>query len=166
MTADSPVLLDNTRHARQDGTAKTLNVLNPSTTLTAAKLYINDADGVIKEQYTCNIKVVDETGSAVEGATVTCTDKNGSEVFSVTTAADGTITEQTITYKQWQGTDEAAGETTYSPHKFVISKDRFSEEVIADVTVDGLTDWLVQLSNLRNQVRSSASNPARLSVIR
>jgi hypothetical protein len=152
-TADSPVLLDNTTHARQSTAGKTLNIINPNINLTAAKLRNDTATNVIKEQYTCNIKVVDETGSAVQGATVTCTDTNGSEVFSVTTAADGTITEQTITYKQWEGTNEAAGETTYSPHEFVIYKAGFIPVKIREHTTSGLIDWVTKLKAIGSHLK-------------
>lgn len=146
VTADSPVLLDNTNQARQNGTGKTLNIVNPNINLTAAKLHNNTATSVIKEQYTCNIRVIDESGDNVEGATVTCTDKDDNEVFSVTTAADGTITEQTITYKQWVGTDEAAGETEYSPHCLAITY-RDKTYYGTAIAVDSKIDWTLSLNS-------------------
>ncbi len=144
------------------GTNFTVSVLDPTNNLSTPTIADNTV--TVEEQYTCNIKVVDEQGNAIQGVTVKCEDTIGSEVFSVTTDASGVIAEQVITYKQWAGTSET--ETAYSPHKFVISKDGLSEKVIANVTVAGAIEWVVQLGKLRNQVRSCLSNPARLRVIR
>ena len=118
-------------------TANILTLKNPLFHPTLIR--IDNAGGIIKEQYTCNIHIADKDGNDISGATVTCQDKDGNQVFSVQTGADGKIAEQTITYKKWEGTDET--ETTYSPHKFTISKTGRATFTIDNVTVDKPIDW-------------------------
>ena len=100
---------------------------------------------------TFNLKVIDSTGTAIETATVTMDDKDGTEVFSTTTDASGDIVEQEITWYHglWITTSPYGIDwTLYTPHTVTISKtgyatrtiiytmDRKIEEV-EKLTVDG-----------------------------
>ena len=53
------------------------------------------------QQYTADIKVIDETNTAIANATVVCKDKNGTTLFTTTTGVDGKITQQTVTQREW-----------------------------------------------------------------
>ena len=109
-------------------------------------LRIYGATNTISDDKTINIHVVDKDGANLSGATVACEDTNTDAAFTTqTTAADGTITEQTITSRQWLGTSETL--TTYSPHKFTISKAGYKTLVLENITVDGPIDWHLTLDN-------------------
>jgi len=71
--------------------------------------------------------------------TVLCEDQFSTEVFSVSTDANGDIAEQTITYRQWAGTDETL--TTYSPHRITLTKAGYETLVLEDVTVSQMINW-------------------------
>lgn len=104
---------------------------------------ISDALGTIFEKYTCNIHVSDKDGNDLSDVTVTCADQYNTQIFSVSTDANGDIVEQTITYKQWAGTSETL--TTYSPHKFTISKAGYQTLVLENITVDHPIVWHLEL---------------------
>lgn len=55
----------------------------------------------LREQFSTDIKVVDSTGTAISGATVSVKYTNGADVFSVITAVNGTITQQLVTDREW-----------------------------------------------------------------
>jgi hypothetical protein len=97
----------------------------------------------IKEQYTCNIHVTNSVGANLGTVAVLCQDVAGTTVFNVNTAADGTIAQQIITYKLWSGTDETL--TTYSPHKFTISKAGYQTLVLDAITVSAPIKWHLEL---------------------
>jgi len=123
--------------------AYSINLVNPEFTVTGANLDIGNVDALIREQYTCNIHIADKAGADLVGATVDCEDQFGTPVFSVNTNAGGDIAEQIITYKQWAGTSETL--TTYSPHKFTISKAGYETMVLDAVTVDAPIVWHLEL---------------------
>jgi len=104
---------------------------------------IQNNGGIIKEQYTCNIKVTDNNGLALSGVTVVCRDKDGNQVFNTTTDVNGDIAEQVINYKQWVDTSETL--TTYSPHKFVLIKAGYQSLTIDNITVDDPIVWNLEL---------------------
>jgi len=116
-------------------------VKNPKAAISS--LSIGFAGSDIKEQYTCNIHIADKDGADLETVNVKCEDKDGNEIFSVNTGVDGKITEQVITYKKWEGTDETL--TEYSPHKFTISKAGYEMLVLDEITVDKPIDWHLEL---------------------
>jgi len=119
--------------------------IDPITTIPDnTKISLGTADSWIKEQYTVNIHIADKDGANLSGVSVACADKNSDAAFTTqTTAADGTITEQTVTYKQWVGTDETL--TTYSPHTFTISKAGYKTLTLENITIDGPIDWHLEL---------------------
>ena len=108
-----------------------------------SNVIILDADGVIYEQYTCNIHVNDADGNNLAGVTVTCTDQASGEEFSVDTDANGDIAEQTIDYKKWSGTSETL--TSYSPHVFTLSKTDYETLELNAITVDHPIVWNLEL---------------------
>ncbi len=99
---------------------------------------------MIYRQYTFNLKVTEQDGTAINGATVTLKDKDDNQVFSVSTAADGTITEQTVTRGYY---DQAHGDTLqdYSPHKLIIEKAGFQTYEIQGITMEKI-DWTIKLA--------------------
>jgi len=121
-----------------------VKIVNPLQHLST--LEITTAGNTVKEQYTCNIHMADKNGANLAGVTVDCEDQFGTAVWAVgtiTTDAAGDIAEQIITYKKWEGTSETL--TTYSPHKFTISKAGYETMVLDAVTVDGKVDWHLEL---------------------
>jgi len=92
-------------------------------------------------KYTCNLHIADKDGNNLSGVTILCQDKDGNEIFSVSTDASGDITEQTITYIKY----EEGTTTTYSPHKFTISKAGYETLVLDEITVDKPIDWHLEL---------------------
>ncbi len=141
-----------------------LNLINPSTNLSQSDVRIlSDDNSWVKEQYTCDIHVVDKDGSNLEGVTVTCEDKDSNQVFSVQTGADGKIAQQTITYKKWEGT--AKTETEYSPHKFTFSKNGYTLLVMDNITVDARINWDIKVK-FPERIRARMANMGRLAILR
>ena len=101
-----------------------------------------------------NIHVKDKDGANLSGVTVTCDISDSSnydtQEFSVSTAADGTITEQTIIYKDWEGTSET--ETDYSPARFTLSKAGYKDLVKENITVNDAVVWELELQPLEHPV--------------
>jgi hypothetical protein len=111
-----------------------------------ATLEINFNGNWVKEQYTCNIHIVDKDGIALGTVIVNCEDQFGNPVWAAGTIATngaGDIAEQIITYKRW--IDIAKTLTTYSPHKFTISKAGYETMELDDVTVDAPIVWHLEL---------------------
>lgn len=110
-------------------------------------LLITDANGKIVDQRSFNLKVIDKDGNAISGATVTLNNVNGTQQFSVTTAADGTITEQIVDSVDWTGTAET--ETNYNPFTLTISKSGFltyrKDWTFPDRTQKKGIDWTIKL---------------------
>ena len=80
------------------------------------------ATGGFRRMWRVNILAM-LNGVASSGITVTCVDKDGNSIFSTTTAADGTITEQWVeTWRCWSSGTPAAPQATYTPHTFTFSK--------------------------------------------
>jgi len=97
--------------------------------------------GAIWEKYTVDIHVADKDGNNLSGVTVLCEDEADALAFFVLTAADGTIAQQEVTYKK----HEPGGTTTYSPHKFTISKAGIETLVLDNITVDHPIVWHLEL---------------------
>ncbi len=144
-------------------TGTCLAFVDPKQHVVKAKLSHLDASNYTIERYSCDIHVVDKDGSNLEGVTVTCEDKNSNQVFSVQTGADGKITQQTIDYKKWEGTDET--ETEYSPHKFTFSKNGYTLLVMENVTVDARTNWDIKVK-FPERIRARMANLGRLAILR
>ena len=110
----------------------TVNRIDPSSI--SVGVVNNQADNWVQDTYTCNVKVLDRAGAALQSVTVLCEEQDDTEVFSVSTDASGDITEQQVRYKRWSGTAETL--TDYSPHKFTLSKAGYKTLVLEAFTVD------------------------------
>lgn len=164
ITLLEPRITDQTvRQVQLISATSTLIFKNPLFIPIRAQLMINEATGKIVSQFTCDIHVVDKDGGNLEGVTVTCEDKDSNQVFSVQTGADGKITQQTITYKKWEGTSET--ETEYSPHKFIFSKNGYTLLVMENVTVDAQINWDIEVK-FPERIRARMTNPGRLAILR
>lgn len=93
----------------------------------------------IYDKYEFNLKVVDSTGTAISGATVTITDAEGTLLSTLTTNATGDITQQDVSYRKYRpGTLFSATYhqyypdviTEYSPHTVVISKAGYKTKTV------------------------------------
>jgi len=75
----------------------------------------------IFRKYTIDLRVTDEDGVAIEGASVKLEDKDDNEIFDVTTDSNGDIATQTVTYAYYE---QPTGSTAnlYSPFTMTISK--------------------------------------------
>lgn len=103
-------------------------------------------------KYTINIHINDKDGANLQGVKVNL---YGSETTdydtaawtedSVTTAADGTIAEQTVTVKKWVGTSETL--TDYNVFKLVCSKAGYETLTLENITIDGPIDWHLELQD-------------------
>jgi len=108
-----------------------------------------DATGVVFRRYSCNIKVTDEDGVALEGVTVDCEDVNTDAVWAagtVLTDASGDIAAQKIQYQKFYYSGGQAVDT-YSPHKLTLSKAGYETLVLENVTVDGPIKWHIALQD-------------------
>lgn len=134
-------MLDITRifcHANFDGV---VNIINPKSVIPGWIYWQAGSDGVINEKYRCNIHVNDKDGTNLASATVLCEDQYGTQIFSVASDANGDIAEQTINYRA----RAISATTTYSPHKFTISKAGYKTLVIDNITVSNTVKWTVEL---------------------
>jgi len=109
-------------------------------------------------QYTVNLKVVDRNGNPIEGAKVVLKDKNGDEVFSVLTDANGEIEEQTATYGYYQREGDGTYTheqifTSYSPHTLTISHQDYPSREFK-FTLDKKIDWTIALKDKPTNVGS------------
>jgi hypothetical protein len=100
--------------------------------------------GRVFRQYEFDLNVTDKDGNSISGATVTLKDKNGTVVFSVSTAADGTIATQTISRGYY---DQAHGNTLqeYSPHTLTITKTGY-QTYSKKFALSAKTNWDVKLA--------------------
>jgi hypothetical protein len=113
-------------------------------------IYFNTpSTGTVYRQYYCNLNICDKNGTALSGVTVDCTDKDGTAVWTpgtVTTDVNGNITQQTISSQKWvKGATSAGTLTTYSPHKFTISKAGYQTLVLENITVSAPIVWHLEL---------------------
>jgi len=101
----------------------------------------------VKFQQSFNLKVIDRNGNPIEGATVILKDKNGTEVFSVTTNSSGVIPEQLVTRTYFEmNSSSTAMKTDYNPFTLTIShQDYPSKEFTFNITKK--IDWTIALSD-------------------
>jgi len=144
------------------GTSYTFDVLDPVHNVANPLLtnYLGEfVTTTLREQYSCNMTLVNASGNPIEGVTVKCYDQNDNLVFEAETDEDGAIAEQKIVYKQWEKVSVAdTVETCYSPHKFTFERAGYATLVMDSVYVDspiyGGIEWRVPMSD-------STSAPAR-----
>ena len=109
----------------------------------------NQASSWVKSVYTCNITVADKDGTLLDGVEVLCEDEADATVWTTTTGDTdtGKIDEQQITYRQFTTTAYPATITTYSPHKFTLSKAGYETLILENVTVDVPIVWHLELQD-------------------
>ncbi len=113
---------------------------NPGRPLTQGFYVQIGAEG--REVFTVNIKVVDQGGAPIQGAAVSCYDQADTQVWSVTTGAEGTIAEQEIMTRKWLVTDSP--EAKY-PHRIVVSKPGYRTVEIKEIAATEPIVWTVEL---------------------
>lgn len=126
----------------QDATG-TKNLINCEIEDWTNILWLGTSTADIYRKYTCNIHIADKDGTNLANATILCEDKDGNEIFSVLTDANGDIAEQQIPYA-----DMIASATPWvvrSPHKFTISKAGYETLVEDDKTIDDHIVWDFEL---------------------
>jgi hypothetical protein len=98
----------------------------------------------VYRQYTYDLQVLDSAGAAVNGAIVTLTDNTLANVFSVATAASGSIATQTVSRGYY---NQANGNTLqdYGPFHLTITKAGYATYTHNDIVLDEKTDWRVAL---------------------
>ena len=116
----------------------------------------NSPTGKIYRQYTFDLKVTDKDNNNISGATVSLVDKNGTSIFSVTTAADGTIAQQTVSRGYYAA---ATGDTLqeYSPHTLTVSKSDY-QTYVKTFTLGAKTVWEIKLAKW-SQILFANGNP-------
>lgn len=122
---------------------------DPIESITQSDLAIGQSKTAVHLAYTTNIHITDQNGNNLAGATVTLDGSVSSnydtQQFSVSTAADGTITEQDVVVKKWVGTSET--ETDYNLHKLTVSRSGYRDLILENITIDGPIDWHLELSS-------------------
>lgn len=116
---------------------------------------VNSASSTLYRQYTFDLQVKDKDNVAINAATVTLKDKDGNVVFTVNTAADGTIAQQTVSRGYY---NQANGNTLqeYSPHTLTITKADY-QTYTHIFTLDEKIDWRVTLFKARPVLSSLGS---------
>lgn len=98
----------------------------------------------VYRQYAFDLRVSDKDDSPISGATVTLKDKDGNQVFQVTTDVNGEIITQTVSRGYY---DQANGDTLqdYSPHTLTIEKTGY-QTYKKKFTLENKTDWEIKLA--------------------
>jgi len=96
----------------------------------------------IVRQYTVNLQVFDEDGTALVGAIVTLKNDAGANVFSVATGATGAIAEQTVSRGYYA---QATGDVLqdYGPFDLYIGFGGYRDYKRLNITLDEPLDWRV-----------------------
>ncbi len=119
---------------------KTARFINPKK---SAYTFAGSASGaVILLAYTFDLLFKTSAGTPVSGATVTLTDRFGTQVFSVTTGADGKIAQQIVTYERSQRSTNT--NTFYSPHSLTVAKAGYETKTISDITISSPINWSME----------------------
>lgn len=118
-------------------------------TTSSFRWFPSTSDGMYMHQYTVDVKVIDENGTALSGATVTVTPTGTSENdnnFSTTTAGDGTITTQTVTKEiaEYGGDSSTSTITNYDDFTLTVNATGYQEESFT-LTLTNPLDLIVQL---------------------
>ena len=102
------------------------------------------SEGKMYRQYEFGLRVTDKDNNPISGATVTLKDKNGNQVFQVSTGADGRISTQTVSRGYY---DQSHGDTLqeYSPHTLTIEKAGY-QTYEKKFTLEAKTSWEIKLA--------------------
>lgn len=99
------------------------------------------------EKATVNIHVGDRAGADLQSVTVLCENEDDTQAFSVTTDANGDISEQTVSWKHHLENTGAVDTTVFSPHKFTLSKAGYKTLIVDLITLDAPIKWHLELQS-------------------
>ena len=134
------------------GAGLTISDIDPIWAVDMDKIRVADSDPrTYKEIYTCNITVADKDGTLLDDVIVDCEDQNTDAVWTAGTVLTGAtntgkIDEQQIEYRR---KEYSATVTTYSPHKFTLSKAGYETLTLDNITVDGPIDWHLEMQAIK-----------------
>lgn len=119
--------------------------------------YSGTCTGKIYRKNTIDIKVTDKDNNNISGATVALVDKDGNSIFSVTTAANGTITQQTVSRGYYA---QATGDTLqeYSPHTLTITMAGY-QKYVKKFTLTDKTSWEIKLAKISQILLDQGGKP-------
>jgi hypothetical protein len=102
--------------------------------------------GKIYRQYSFDLTVRDDNGDPLNGATVVLLDKNGNQLFTTTTDANGKITTQTVTYGYYT---RETGDTLngYAPFTLKVYKLGYRTYYDASLEIDG--KWKGEVATIK-----------------
>jgi hypothetical protein len=127
------------------GTSGDLYLVNPDSDVWNFN-WSGTAATKVYRQYTFNLNVLDTNQNNVENATAILKDKDGTQIFSLTTNANGEITEQTVSYGYYNQANENTLQS-YSPHTLEIRKAGY-KTYKKKFTADGKIDWTIALQRI------------------
>jgi hypothetical protein len=95
-------------------------------------------------QYTFDLAVTDKDNNPLQNATVALTDKDGNQVFSVNTDANGAIATQTVTRGTYQSSTGSTLQDS-SPHTLTIKKNGY-QTYTKRLVLTEKTKWALKLA--------------------
>ncbi len=115
--------------------------------------WVGNSTKKIYRQYEFDLTVTDKTNTPLQGATVTLTDKNGTQAFSAMTNANGAIATQTITRGYYQ---QSTGDTLHdqAPHTLTVAKAGY-QTYIKKFVITEKTRWAIKLATTQTVLLAS-----------
>jgi len=105
-----------------------------------------NSTGEFQRKYELDLRVTDEAGDPIVGATVLLEDKDGTQVFSVTTDSNGDIATQEVLHTTYNSDDTS---TAHGPFTMTISKSGTSYLTqIHKLTLDEVTKEQISLTDV------------------
>lgn len=130
----------------------TTEVINPTGAYTPN--ISGSEDNAIAEKFPVSLLLRDPSGNALANATATLVDQFGTQVFSLTSDANGATAEQAVTVKQWVGTDETL--TEFNPFTLTISHADYPTMTIPGLTISApLRNWRIDMGMSTAQVQAA-----------
>lgn len=130
----------------------TTEVINPTGAYTPN--ISGSEDNAIAEKFPVSLLLRDPSGNALANATATLVDQFGTQVFSLTSDANGATAEQAVTVKQWVGTAETL--TDFNPFTLTISHADYPTMTIPGLTISApLRNWRIDMGMSTAQVQAA-----------
>jgi len=133
------------------GAGAYISLINPEYAVTTPVILANEANTLF-EKFTIDIHVVDKDGTNLSGVTINLYGSDSTDYDTamwtedtISTASDGTITEQTITTRKWVGT--SATLTNYNVFKMTLEKSGYETLELENITIDAPVDWHLELQD-------------------
>jgi len=123
----------------------------------ASKLVQHNNSGVsgwsLKEKYSLDVKVTDRSAVNINGATVKAINQNGVELFSISTAPNGTITQQTIIYKEYHfdpinNPVTLISENIFNTFDLIVTKTGYENYSLIGITLGKKIDLVITLNTI------------------